>query len=320
MKILVVLETSEGQIKKSSLEALGYGNSLAQTSGGSVTALVLGNNSAADESLGEFGAQTVLKNSSLTSDSLNLLEGAALLKQALEDNSYDVVVSAKSSFADGMLPRVAASVKGAMASNVVSQPDLSNGFVVTRSIYTGKAFAKVSLESGKVKFITIRKGAGTVLSLGTSASVIEKSIAIPSSQIKITGTEKATGEVLLPEADIVVSGGRGLKGPENWHLITNLAKTLGAATACSKPVSDADWRPHHEHVGQTGVKVSPSLYIAVGISGAIQHVAGISSSKCIVAINSDPEAPIFKAADYGIVGNAFEVVPKLQEAFEKALS
>jgi len=202
---------------------------------------------------------------------------------------------------------------------VVELPRLEGGFVVKRSIYTGKAFADTTVTTAK-KILAIKKNAVDQKLDGAEAQVETFAVSIPESDFasKINATERATGEVLLPEADIVVSGGRGMKGPENWGMIEELAKTLGAATGCSKPVSDIGWRPHHEHVGQTGVKVAPTLYIAVGISGAIQHLAGVNSSKCIVVINKDPEAPFFKAADYGIVGDAFEIVPQLTAALKAA--
>jgi len=251
----------------------------------------------------------------------NILAYADAISQASAKVNASVVVLAKSSLVDALAGRVAIKNGAAIATNVSELPDTSNGFVVKRAIFTGKAFANTSLTADK-KVLVIRKNAVSVEEKSASATVENVSFAIADANFALAQTkvEKASGEVLLPEAEIVVSGGRGLKGPENWGIIEDLAKTLGAATGCSKPVSDIGWRPHHEHVGQTGVKVSPNLYIAVGISGAIQHLAGVNSSKVIVVINKDAEAPFFKAADYGIVGDAFEVLPKLTEAFKKVLN
>jgi len=225
------------------------------------------------------------------------------------------LVLAKSSLGDAVASRLAIKLGAGLVSNVVELPDTSSGYKVKRSIYTGKAFAVTQVNTDH-KILAVKKNAVDLKTDGSMAIVEEVNLDISAENFatSITATDKATGEILLPEADIVVSGGRGMKGPENWGLIENLAKELGAATGCSKPVSDIGWRPHHEHVGQTGVKVAPTLYIAVGISGAIQHLAGVNSSKCIVVINKDPEAPFFKAADYGIVGDAFDILPKLTEA------
>lgn len=317
MSVLVFIETEDGKIKKSSREAISYGAALGDT-----TAVALGSVDAAElASAGINGAARVLH---VNDERLNaglIQPYAEAIAAAMDASGADILVTAKSSLADAVVGRVAVKTGGSLASNVVSLPDTSNGFVVKRSIYTGKAFANQSLTADK-KIIAIKKNAITIKEDGADAAVEALNISLDDALFgaTITATEKAEGDVLLPEADIVVSGGRGLKGPENWGVIEDLAKTLGAATGCSKPVSDMDWRPHHEHVGQTGVKVSPTLYVAVGISGAIQHLAGVNSSKYIVVINKDEEAPFFKAADYGIVGDAFEVLPKLNEALKEALA
>ncbi|MGB3464804.1 MAG: electron transfer flavoprotein subunit alpha/FixB family protein [Cyclobacteriaceae bacterium] len=317
MSILVFVETDEGKVKKSSLEAVSYA---AAMQAGDVTAIAFGTIDSDEMStIGKSGAQKVLH---VADDKYN--EGviqayATAIAAAMDQSGASVMVLAKSSLGDAVAARVAIKTGASLASNVISLPDTSNGFVVRRSIYTGKAFADVALNSDK-KIIAIKKNSVDLKEDGGDAAVETFTPDVPESDfsVKKLSQEKATGDVLLPEADIVVSGGRGMKGPENWNLIEDLADTLGAATGCSKPVSDIGWRPHHEHVGQTGVKVSPSLYIAVGISGAIQHLAGVNSSKYIVVINKDAEAPFFKAADYGIVGDAFEVLPKLNEALKSA--
>lgn len=316
MSILVFIETDEGKVKKSSLEAVSY----AAAMGDEVIALAFGTVDSAElAATGKNGANKVLHVNDSKLDQGNIQAYATGIAAAMESTGSSILVLAKSSLGDPVSARVAIKVGASLASNVTGLPDTSDGFKVTRSIYTGKAFANVSLNGDK-KIIAIKKNAVDLKEDGGDASVEVFSPEIPDSDfgVTITSQEKATGDVLLPEADIVVSGGRGLKGPENWGMIEELAKLLGAATGCSKPVSDVGWRPHHEHVGQTGVKVSPTLYVAVGISGAIQHLAGVNSSKVIVVINKDAEAPFFKAADYGIAGDAFEVVPKLIEALKSA--
>ena len=309
MSILVFVETSEGKIKKSSREAVSFAAGMEAA----VTALVLGSADQGDmSSLGKNGAQKVLNTEG---DFGSIQASAAAIAAAMSQESANILVLAKSPRADAIGARVAVKVKASMASNVVELPDTANGFIVKRSIFTGNAFAMMEMQ-GENKVLAISKNAVDLKEDGQDAAVESFSVTIPDSDRKviINGAEKAEGDILLTDADIVVSGGRGLKGPENWGMIEELAKELGAATGCSKPVSDMDWRPHHEHVGQTGIKVSPNLYIAIGISGAIQHLAGVNSSKYIVVINKDEEAPFFKAADYGIVGDAFEVVPELIEA------
>ncbi|MDX2304913.1 MAG: electron transfer flavoprotein subunit alpha/FixB family protein [Microscillaceae bacterium] len=319
MSVLIFVETTDGEIRGTALEALSYGAEVARMTGTSATAIILGNSLHADNlvSIGNYGVAKVLH---VQDERLNvgvIQAYTQVLAQAAEKEGATIVVLAKSSLGDAVAARLAVKMKAALASNVVDLPDLSDGFKVKRGVYTGKAFQTTRLNTEN-KILALKKNAIAV-NPGSDLATVESFSANLSDAdfgVKITKTDKITGEILLPEADLVVSGGRGLKGPENWGIIEDLAKALGAATGCSKPVSDLDWRPHHEHVGQTGVKVSPQLYIAVGISGAIQHLAGVSSSKCIVVINKDPEAPFFKAADYGIVGDAFEVLPKLTQAIK----
>lgn len=317
MSVLVFIESADGAIKKSSLEAVAYAAAIGQ---GDVTAIYLGQiDQSALAQAGNFGAAKVLH---VNDERLNkgvIQAYATTLAQALQQTGAKILVLAKSALGDPVAARVAIKTNASFVSNVTDLPDTNGGFKVTRSIYTGKAFATEEMK-GDVKIIAIKKNAIDLKETGGSAQVdtFTPNLSDADFGVNITKTEKQEGEVLLPEADIVVSGGRGMKGPENWGMLEELAATLGAATGCSKPVSDIGWRPHHEHVGQTGVKVSPTLYIAVGISGAIQHLAGVNSSKVIVVINKDPEAPFFKAADYGIVGDAFEVVPKLTEAIKAA--
>lgn len=317
MSILVFVETDEGKIKKSSLEAVSYASAMQD---GDVIAISFGEvDSSEFSSVGKSGAQKILHAADQKLNDGNIQAYATGIAAAMDANGSPTLVMAKSSLGDAVAARVAIKTGASLASNVTTLPDTSNGFKVTRSIYTGKAFATVEL-TGDKRIIAIKKNSVEIKEDGGEAIVESFAPEIPESDfgVKKLSQEKATGDVLLPEADIVVSGGRGMKGPENWNMIEDLAKTLGAATGCSKPVSDIGWRPHHEHVGQTGVKVSPSLYIAVGISGAIQHLAGVNSSKYIVVINKDAEAPFFKAADYGIVGDAFDVLPKLNEALKSA--
>lgn len=316
MNTLVFVELSEGKAKKSSQEAICYAKAL----GGNVTAIVLGPAEASIlQGLGNFGATKVLHTPDVRLAQGVIQAYTTVLTKAMKDENAEVLVLANSSLATPVAAKVAVKSGASFASNVVELPNTSSGFSVKRSIYTGKAFLWVDLKNPK-KVITLKKNAAEIKETGGTAGVSEFAVTLSDSDFntKIVSSEKATGEILLPEAEIVVSGGRGMKGAEHWGILEDLAKTLHAATGCSKPVSDIGWRPHHEHVGQTGVKVAPQLYIAVGISGAIQHLAGVNSSKCIVVINKDPEAPFFKAADYGIVGDAFDIVPKLTAAIKAA--
>lgn len=316
MSVLIFTELDNGAIKKSSLEAVFYGAELAKMQGTSATVLAIGDASEAElAKVGNFGANKVLHANDARLAVSNIQAYASVLTEAVNADGADTVILAKSSLGDAVAARVAAKLKASIVSNVTALPNLSNGFVVTRSIYTGKAFASVSMKSDK-KIIAIKKNAVSPVETDALAKVEAFSPALFDADfgVKLVATHKASSTISLPEADLVVSAGRGLKGPENWGIVEDLANALGAATACSKPVSDLDWRPHHEHVGQTGIKVSPNLYIAAGISGAIQHLAGVNSSKVIVVINKDPEAPFFKAADYGIVGDVFDILPRLTKA------
>ncbi|GAB3998471.1 electron transfer flavoprotein subunit alpha/FixB family protein [Spirosoma daeguense] len=316
MSVLIFAELDEGKIKKSSQEAVFYGAKVAQMLGTSATAVVIGS---ADEnelaSVGNFGATKVLHASDGKLNEANGMAYATVVAAAAQQENSKVIVLAKSSLGDAMTARLAGKLKAGLAANVVELPDLSNGFRVKSSIYTGKAFAHNELNAD-IKILAIKKNTLTPESTETKASVESFSPTLNDSDfgISVKNTEVSSGDILLPEADLVVSAGRGLKGPEHWGIVEDLAKALHAATACSKPVSDLDWRPHSEHVGQTGLKISPNLYIACGISGAIQHLAGVNSSKVIVVINKDADAPFFKSADYGIVGDVFDVLPRLTAA------
>ncbi len=316
MKTLVFVESTDGKIRKTSLEAVSYAAAL----GGAVVCVAMGTVDKGElEALGKAGASKVLHASDERLNQGLAKSCATVLLKAMQDEKGECLVAANSSLATPVAAAVAGRLNGSLATNVVELPDVSSGFVVKRSIYTGKAFSYIELKR-PVKVIVIKKNAAEVKATGSACEVVPFVAALTDADLnaKVTSTEKATGEVLLPEAEIVVSGGRGMKGPEHWGILEELAHLLHAATGCSKPVSDMGWRPHHEHVGQTGVKVAPQLYIAVGISGAIQHLAGVNSSKCIVVINKDADAPFFKAADYGIVGDAFDVVPKLTAAIKAA--
>ncbi|MEQ8241736.1 MAG: electron transfer flavoprotein subunit alpha/FixB family protein [Cyclobacteriaceae bacterium] len=314
MSALAFIELDEGSIKKSSLEAISYASAVESE----VVAIAFG--ALNDGELEKIGAAGATKLLHVTDDQLasaNIMAYSSAIAEAMSKEGSQLLVLAKSSLGDPVSARVSIKTGASLLANVTELPDTTAGFQVKSSIYTGKAFAIAELKGDK-KILVLKKNAVAIKEDGAAVSVetFIPTLAESDFKVKVTSKDKATGDVLLPEADIVVSGGRGLKGPENWGMIEELAKTLGAATGCSKPVSDMDWRPHHEHVGQTGVKVSPSLYVAVGISGAIQHLAGVNSSKYILVVNKDPEAPFFKAADYGIVGDAFEVIPKLTAAIK----
>jgi electron transfer flavoprotein alpha subunit len=317
MSVLVYSEISKGRIKKSSLEAVNYATKIAGEA--AVTAIIF--NEGSKEilaELGKAGAKKVLVvNSDLLKDGDSGLAATAMEQAAKAENASTIIFS--HDFAGkAIAPRLAAKMKAGFVSGAIALPKNDGGFSVRKNVFSGKAFADYVISSEK-HVITLMPNSFQVTLDGGEAEISNFDVTLDASKKKITVKEvkKASGTLSLPEAERVVSAGRGMKGPENWGMIEELAKELGAATACSRPVADIGWRDHHEHVGQTGVTIRPNLYIAVGISGAIQHLAGVNSSKTIVVINKDPEAPFFKSADYGIVGDAFEVVPKLIDALKK---
>lgn len=317
MSVLVFADLSDGKLKKSTPEAASYGAKLAEMLGTSAEAVALGAADGAElASLGKYG---ITKVHHLADASLNSLD-AALYTQAIAEAvkaaGATVVVFSHNISGKSVAPRLSARLKAGLVAGAVALPELGNGFVVKKSVFSGKAFANIAVNT-EIKIIGINPNSYKVVSGEGSAEVVALSAGLGAAKVKVEAVNKVVGELPLSEAELVVSGGRGLKGPENWGMITDLAQLLGAATACSRAVADAHWRPHHEHVGQTGLAIAPNLYFAVGISGAIQHLAGVNRSKVIVVINKDPEAPFFKAADYGIVGDAFEVMPKIIDAVRK---
>ncbi|MCX6180435.1 MAG: electron transfer flavoprotein subunit alpha/FixB family protein [Bacteroidetes bacterium] len=316
MSVLVFAENWDGNFKKSTYESVAYASGLAQAVGGTATAVVIGNVSADNLStLGKYGATKVIQ---YDGADVNHQAVASILAQAVQAAGAKYVVFNGTWKSKGAAPRLAIKLSASLATEVVELPSSTAPFTVKKKTFSGKAFAHVELSSD-VKIIVLSTNSYGVKENAVTAAVEKGSGSASEKDASLQHVEyqKTTGKINLTEAEIVVSAGRGMKGPENWGMVEQLAETLGAATACSKPVADIGWRPHHEHVGQTGIAVAPNLYIAIGISGAIQHLAGISSSKKIVIINTDPEAPFFKAADYGIVGDALQVIPKLTEAIKK---
>ena len=319
MSVLIFADQFQGNIKKSALEAVQYGSKAAQQLGVQATAIVLGEVSAEELSaLGRYGAAKVLHVADARLNELETGVAVKIIAEAAEKENADVIVFSHNFSGRAIAPQLSARLKAGLVAGAIALPDTAAGFVVKKNVFSGKAFANVNITSAK-KIVSVLPNTFNVEAGSGSAAVeaFTPSISDADFKIKLKKVETVSGEVPLTEAEIVVSGGRGLKGPENWGMVEDLAHALGAATACSRPVADSHWRPHHEHVGQTGFTVRPNLYVAIGISGAIQHLAGVNGSKVIVVINKDPEAPFFKAADYGIVGDAFEVVPKLTEAVKK---
>ena len=316
MSVLVYTESEEGKFKKIAFEAVSYAKGIANMLGTSVTSVSI--NVKHTDQLGKYGASKVLSVSSEQLDNFNALAYADVIAQAAQQEASNVVIISSSANCKYLAPLLAINLEAGYVPNVIELPSSITPFNIKSNVFSNKAFANSEITTEK-KLIGLAKNAFGIVESETSSIQENFSTVISEDNLhtKVTSVEKSTDKITIADADIVVSGGRGLKGPENWGMIEELAETLGAATACSKPVSDLGWRPHSEHVGQTGKPVSSNLYIAVGISGAIQHLAGVNSSKVKVVINSDSEAPFFKAADYGIVGDAFEYVPQLIEKLKE---
>ncbi|GAA4314859.1 electron transfer flavoprotein subunit alpha/FixB family protein [Pontixanthobacter gangjinensis] len=316
MSVLVYIESEEGKFKKASFEVASYAKEVAGMMGTSVTAITF--NAEDVSELGNYGVDKVLKVSNDKFKNFNAEAYADAIKQAAEKEGSKLVVLSQSANSKYLAPLLAVQLEAGYASNVVAVPESTDPFTVKRTAFTNKAFSHTKIET-EVKIVGLSKNAFGVKEVSGDAAAedFSPSLSDEDFSVNVESVDKATNKVTIADAEVVVSGGRGLKGPENWGMIEEMADILGAATACSKPVSDMGWRPHSEHVGQTGKPVASNLYIAVGISGAIQHLAGINAAKTKVVINNDPEAPFFKAADYGIVGDAFEVVPKLNEKLKE---
>ena len=312
MSVLVYTESEQGKFKKAALEVASYAKAVANQMGTTVTAVTFNASDASE--LGNYGVDKVLNIAN--SDSFNAKIYADAIKQAAQKEDAKVVIVSSSADSKYLAPLLAVGLDAGYASNVVEVPVSVAPFSVKRTAFTNKAFNITEINTD-VKIVGVSSNAFGLVENQASATMEDFNPSLTSSNVTVQSVDKATDKVSIADAEIVVSGGRGLKGPENWGMVEELADVLGAATACSKPVSDLGWRPHSEHVGQTGKPVASNLYIAIGISGAIQHLAGINASKVKVVVNTDPEAPFFKAADYGVVGDAFEVVPQLIEKLKE---
>jgi electron transfer flavoprotein alpha subunit len=312
MSVLIFAESANGKFNKATLEVASYAKEIANTLGTSLTAVAINANDVSE--LSQYGVDKLLTVSNSSLENFNAKAYADVIKQAAEKENASLVVMSSTTNGKYLSPLVASNLNAGFASNVIALPESTAPFKVKRTAFSNKAFSITEISSDN-KVIALAKNAFGLKENAVSTSQEDFDATINDAHLSttVTAVDKATGQVTIADAEVVVSAGRGLKGPENWGMIEDLASVLGAATACSKPVSDLGWRPHGEHVGQTGKPVASNLYIAIGISGAIQHLAGINASKVKVVINTDPEAPFFKAADYGIVGDAFEVVPTLIE-------
>ncbi|NOY37867.1 MAG: electron transfer flavoprotein subunit alpha/FixB family protein [Chlorobi bacterium] len=321
MAVLIYTENRDGKFTKASFESVSFGVRIAKEMNLPAVVLSLGTvDNKALQVLGKYGPDTILTLEDERFDTLDNKAYTAAISAVAADIAAKVVLFSHSNTGKAVAPRVAARMKAAYAPALTGLPVSYNPLIVRKKVMSGKAFADIGL-SGEASVLTLSPNAFEVVEKPADIPVEKVNIPVDDNWFttRVTGVQKQTGKVILTDADIVVSGGRGMKGPENWGPIEELAGLLGAATACSRPVSDEDWRPHEEHTGQTGKIIAPNLYIACGISGAIQHLAGVSSSKYIVAINTDPDAPIFEAADYGIVGDAMKVLPALVEEVKKVI-
>ena len=312
--VLVFAESQKGQFKKAAFEAVTYGYKAAQAMGTDCVALTLGTAANAGE-LGTYGASKVYNVADASLNNFDSQVQAAVISAVAAQLGAELIIVSHTSTGKSLLGRLAVRLNAGSVAGVNGIPSVDGGFRVSKTVFSGKAIATVEVSS-PVKVLSLMGNAIQPEQTGSAVSVETLGVEVPASRIKIKEVSRVEGTVPLPEAELVVSAGRGMKGPENWGIIDELANTLGATTACSRPVADVGWRPHHEHVGQTGIAIRPNLYIAIGISGAIQHLAGVNNSKVIVVINKDPEAPFFKAADYGVCADLFDVVPRLTEALK----
>jgi len=319
MSVLVYTENWDGKFKKLSYELVSYASGIAQMIGGSVTVLSIGNVSNDElNELGKYGASKVLSASDERLNQLSNQAFASVIAQAVEAEGASVVILANNFTGKALAPRLSVKLTAGIGSGVSGLPTNIDPFTVPKKVFTGKAFANLVIKT-PVRILTLFQNSFGINETGGSASVeaFTPNLNDADFKTKVLDTNKVTGKVILTDAEVVVAGGRGMKGAEFWQPIEELAEILGGATACSRPVSDEGWRPHEEHTGQTGKIIAPNLYFAFGISGAIQHLAGVSSSKVIVAVNKDPDAPIFEAADYGIIGDAHKVLPEIIEEVKK---
>ncbi|MFZ5551718.1 MAG: electron transfer flavoprotein subunit alpha/FixB family protein [Bacteroidota bacterium] len=314
MSVLVFAESKNGKIAKSNFEAASYGARVAAAAGTTASVITYGNAGDELKAFGEHGISKVLVLRG--QDNLDAGQVTKLVAAAAEKENASIVIFSNDLTGKAVAPRLSVKMNAGLVAGAVALPQTTGTFTVKVNVFSGKASAEVEVHAEK-KIIAVQPNSVGIEKISASVTIEDFTAEIGSPSVKVKEVKKNEGEISLPEAELVVSAGRGLKGPENWGMIEELAKELRAATACSRPVADIGWRPHHEHVGQTGIAIAPNLYIAIGISGAIQHLAGVNRSKVIVVINSDPEAPFFKAADYGIVGDAFQVVPQLIEAVKK---